>query len=137
MGIPIVSQLWGRAVDTAVAVFAPSVKFAGPLTSGPRTVPGRVIGYTSGPVPPTFPPGLGAASPTPPVSEPPPGLVAWDCILECGRTGGCLNSYGYPIREGQSCWHSARLMASKDFAQHSPDLYVRAVLLGIIEEENV
>lgn len=100
------------------------VRFGGPLTTAP----------------PKPEPSHPLAAPATPddrharLTTPPPGLQAWDCVLDC--PDGCTNRDGEPVRAGQSCRPSARLMGLKRFPVDYPELHLKAVRLGIISDHN-
>ena len=57
-------------------------------------------------------------------------LMAYDCLYENVAGHVCRNNQGDPIRGGQSCFDSVRLMSQLDFPRHP--LYAKAVGLGLV-----
>lgn len=81
-----------------------------PDVTPPASVPPAV------PVP--SPPGIGAAAADPwPAGH---GRRANDCLFLDDPRHECLNSYGFPIRSGQACWHSARVETLRSFTEQHP-----------------
>lgn len=120
------SKMWATAVERPAA--PPPVRFAGPL-SGPRVVPGpaaTVTGTGRGDLPhPT--------RPDPACSR----LVAYDCLFADRDGHRCVSSDGQTARPGGSCYASAQLMSRHDFAGRFPGLHAKAVLLRIINPNEV
>lgn len=141
--LTLANKLATSVVEAMCNMVTPTVSFDGPLTSGPRVIPGPAAAAAPGGA---VPAPEGPAVALPPVTAGPPatphgqlpnhgpGLMALDCLFD-GCHGGCLNSYGAPIRAGQSCWASTRIMARKDFATVEPKLYAKAIELGLIVPE--
>lgn len=136
------TNLLGRLIGAlygACDLLGPTFKFEGPLTSGLK-VPGcTAMGVAADPVPEALPPASPADS-QPGYGTRPNGLarlMAWDCLFEDTDGHHCVTSYGDPVRAGQSCFASARLMSSHRFAIDHPRLHSKAVALRIIEERAV
>ena len=140
------TALFDRAVTWAINWATPSVKFSGPLTSGPRETPGGLRQDPRVPVPQVAasPPATGA--PEEPRIEivptwyEPTGLAriaAFDCLFLDVPGHVCLARDGQPSRGGGSCHASAQIMSRRGWERRYPKYYRYAVDARIVEAEKV
>ena len=61
------------------------------------------------------------------------GRRANDCRFLDDPRHACLNSYGEPIRPGQSCFHSARLESLRSFADAHPKSWLTKAIAPDLE----
>lgn len=69
------------------------------------------------------PPASEVAAAAPTAVDPWPvgrGRHADNCLFLDDPRHECLNSYGFPIRSGQACWHSSRVETLRSFAEQHP-----------------
>lgn len=147
---PLLEVLFGRLVrlDGPLVPFSEGPG-ATPAVPVPTAAPATASGPAAADSPGSIPGDVGAASTdrqeagqgvgfpqahTP--SRPGAGRVADNCLfwLDDPRHE-CLNSYGEPVRPGQSCYPSARAESLRSYSVEHPDSWITKALTHDIPKE--